>query len=732
MTLDRPSWPRCRILLLLALVVLVAAPAARAQPAPATAAPQAPAVTKPAAPPGLPPDSWAGQIDTLSRWLEQQRHAARCTERCYTLERMRITGRVDGGPFRFELTGGVLADGPVAVPLFGPPAHVRLDGVTEDGKDAAVGFEDDHYYLFTASRRFVIKGTLTLQGDLALTIPGPLNTLEADVTEGAVVEGPVLTGLSGATVHFSRAGAAQSAGPTVFQLSRAVRVGREVGFEYRLVMRSGTDLGVVRLPLPFGEKVLDVGGANGWRVEGGELVLPSAGRTAEMTITGTLPKVGKFAPDPRSGYEWWLVESDAEHRLKVEGDARQLDSAESPIARTQATSRLFLVQKGQHIEVGVQPLSSVDVLAAVVRTHQRTVVLTNRGDLVSDDTLYYENNGIDYLLYAPEGRPIYLAIDGKAERIMHQGDHAKEVLVPLRTGSHNVRVQALADAAIHPFGGRLELPVPNYPLTASSMSLHVGLPAQVHPVALLGGDRPALCFDEGDVVAVLIALAVAWLAVRVPEGTPKPRARRLRLLGGAVLAGLWFLSPGAFVTLVIVLGAAGVVWILGRVLRGAKLGVAAFLLVGFLGFVGLIMVVGVASRSASKMASDAAPVIASPSPSIESRKEATGNFLAQGAVGGVLEGVTPVALNLPRYEHGVDASRELVTRDRPFAPVLVYVTDWALWPLAVLWLAGAILLLAAHRRPFRDAYDWVTARLAGTPAAPPPEPPDPHDQDPVS
>ena len=36
-------------------------------------------------------------------------------------------------------------------------------------------------------------------------------------------------------------------------------------------MRSGTDLGVVRLPLPFGEKVLDVAGANGWRVEGGEL-----------------------------------------------------------------------------------------------------------------------------------------------------------------------------------------------------------------------------------------------------------------------------------------------------------------------------------------------------------------------------------------------------------------------------------------------------------------------------
>ena len=55
--------------------------------------------------------------------------------------------------------------------------------------------------------------------------------------------------------------------------------------------------------------------------------------------------------------------------MTVTGDARQLDSAESPIARTQATSRLFLVQKGQHIEVTVQPLVSVEVLAAVVRNH---------------------------------------------------------------------------------------------------------------------------------------------------------------------------------------------------------------------------------------------------------------------------------------------------------------------------------------------------------------------------
>jgi hypothetical protein len=704
---SRSIAPLLRIPTLAATLVLLLATAAWAQPAPAPA--PAPAPSAPA-PPGIPAESWAGQLETLSRWLELHRPAPRCGERCYTLDRLRVTGRVGDGPLKFELTGGVLADGPVAVPLFGPPAHLHVEAATEDGKEAVIGFEGDHYFLYTAARHFVLKGSLTLEGDLALTLPGPLNALLADVTDGAVMEGARLTGLKDATVHFSREGAAQASGPTVFQLSRAVRVGREIGFEYRLVMRSGTDLGVARLPLPFGEKVLDVTGATGWRVEGGELVLPTSGRTAEMTVTGTLAKVGTFAPDARSGYEWWLIESDPEHRIAVGGDAHQLDSAESPIPRTQATSRLFLVQKGQRIEVAVSALVSVDVLAAVVRSHQRTVVLTQRGDLVSDDTLSYENNGIDYLLYAPDGRPIYLATDGKAERIMHQAKDANDVLVPLRTGSHTVRVQALAEAALHPFGGRLALPVSSYPLMASSTRILVGVPAGVLPVALLGGDRPEWLFDGGDLAAVIVAFIVARLAVRVPVDAPRRRARRLRILGGAVLAGLWFVSGALFVAVVALLAAAGLLWIMGRFLRGAKLGLA-FALFGFVAF--LIFIATLTASKSPSIGSRASYSEPAPAATTTERwgKDATGNFVAQAAVGGVLEGVTPVALNLPSYARSMEATRELVARERPFRPVLFYVTDWALWPLVLLWLGGALALLLAHRGPFAEASRWVRERV---------------------
>jgi hypothetical protein len=632
---------------------------------------------------------------------------------------------VSAGALSFELVGHVLTDGTVDVPLFGPPKDVRLSEVTENDKDAAIGFEGDHYFLHTASKRFVLKGQLSLGNDLALVIPGPLNTLEADLSAGAVVEGARLSGLSGTTIHLSREDkAAPATGPTVFQLSRAVRVGREIGFEYRLVMRSGTDLGVVRLPLASGEKVLEVSGTSGWRVENGELVLPTSGRTAEMTITGTLPKLESFSPDPRSGYEWLLIEADPEHRVTVTGDARQVDSAESPIPTKQPGARLFLMQKGQRLSASVTSLVSVEALAAVVRSHRRTVVLTPRGDLVADDDLAYENNGIDYLAYVPGGRPIYLATSGKAERIMRQGSGDEEVMVPLRTGSADVRVQSLAQAAVQPFVGKLELPMPSYALTSSRVDLTVGTPAAVVPLALLGGDRPVMAVDDGDAVAAVLGLGAGALAVRPGPETSPSRLRRLRILAGLVLAGLWFLWAPGYVLSLVAMGVIGFLWLMNRVLRGVARTIAIVLAVGALGILGLVGLASISMRASAPRDEYAYPEpakVASPAPSLaDVETSRAGGKPLDLPKASVLEGVTPVALPLPSYRHSLYASRELVTRDRPFKPTLVYVTNLALAPLGFLWLVGLAIVISAHRSRIADGYRWAREKLTPVPQEPEP------------
>lgn len=712
------GWTRARRGALSGLVIIMAAAVA----GPALAQDQ----------PEPPPGSWAGQLDLLTNWLEERRHESRCESRCYALDRLRLTGNVEAGSFEFELQGSLLAEGSVAVPLFGPPDQVRIDQATVGDQPARIGFEDDVYFLFTDERRFTLRGRLTLQGDRALFIAGPLNSLEADVEGGRVVEGERLSGLSSSTIHFERGTdqANEPEEPTVFQLSRAIRVSREVNFEYQLVMRSGNDLGVVRLPLRFGEEVLEVEGSTGWRVDASVLLLPTAGRSAEITITGTLPEVGTFSPDERSSYEWWLFESDAEHRLSVEGEGRQFDSTESPISRSQPSSRLYMVHRGQQMTVEVQRLVSAEVLGAVVRRHQRTVVLTRQGDLVAQDQLSYENNGIDFLLFQPQGRAIFLATDNQAERIMHKQQGDEELMIPLRTGTHSVKVQSLAESSVAPLAGRLEVPLPDYPLTTSRSTLRVGLPTYIHPLLLIGGDEIRWFFGIGDLVAVILGILAALVVLR---------RRTHRVLGAVVLSGLWFISGGLFVMVMVVLALGGGLWVLSRLMRWRKLGiiagVVAVLAIGFFSTLGVMVFAVGSSRSMdSEMASSAddwaRQAEERPAPTSSSYRGAgdsgpaarRGNRTAQLAAGGVIEGVTPVALPLPGYSRSVSTSRELVTEQRPFQPALYYVTDWAVLPLGAIWVLCLGLLIFGFRSELSNLYRRFRERLAHPPDAPPASP----------
>lgn len=698
---------RLRVLLLLLVfaAVLGVSSSSLAQPkAPSPAAP--PDQAQPAPVPG------GLDVDSLAKWLERYRKD-RCTENCYFLERLTLRGSVSEG-IDFELEGGVLAPAPVAVPLFGPPGKARLVEVTEDGKKAAVGFSSDHYFVWTGAKRFVLRGQLILQGDLSLTIPGPLNTLEAELASGRVAEGSRLSGLAKTSIHFDVAAEGDKKQPPVFQLARALRVGKETSFEYRLSLQSGSDIGLVRLPLRFGERVLDVSGASGWKTEGADLVLPTSGTTARITVTGKLEKLGAFMPDERSAYEWWLLESDPEHRLSVAGDARQVDVQESPIARSQPNARLYLVQKGQRIEVGVNTLVATEVLAAVVRSHNRTLVLTRQGDLVSDDVLAYENNGIDYLRYSPVGRPIYLATDDVAERIMHAEGGTGDVLVPLRVGSHRIRSQAIGQAGMGTFGGMMQLPAPSYPLTSSHTALTVGLPAQVFPVLLIGGDAPQSPIDFGDALAVVIGFVVAAIAFR---------SWRTRITGGLVLAGLWAIAGWMFALVVIALVIGGAMWLLGRVLTARALVAARIALGGLLALSALVSVVGalatLGSRGASGPRSDVAEAPGAPAPSYApaSATDKLGNRAEvpmQNAREGILQGVTPVALTLPGYERSISAHRELVTRDRPFHARLIYVTWWTVAGLLGAWLGCVGLLIRQHMTQLKDAWRAVRTRLQRT------------------
>jgi hypothetical protein len=662
----------------------------------------------------------------LQKWLENNTAASPppCEKDCFVLSTLTLGGAV-GGPMSFRLTGSTLVEGPTKVPLFGPSGQVRLEDLSLNGAPPTLGFEDEHYFCIIAgARSFTLTGRMTLGDDEMLTVIGPLVSLDARLSQGRIIEGARQSGLSGATIHFDpmtpeSQSEAESRTPKVFRLSRAVRIGKETGFVYRLVMSQGTDIGTVRLPLVYGEKVQEVSGSRGWTSSGGALLLPTTGKEADVTITGVLgeapdgtsaaqPRGGQhqegprsFVAEERSAYEWWLVESDPEYSVEMGGDAKLVDNSKSPIPPTLPTARTFLVQRGQRLEVTSTSLARGEVLAAVARTMRRFVSVTARGEVIGDETIQYDNNGLDHLTFTPSGQPMYLSTDGQAGRILHLAAGSPQMLVPLQLGAHQLRVQTLSETGLWPLLGVVTVPMSDYPLTTSAIEVTVGLPPDIHPVAVIGGDRARWIFAQGQVLAALFGAAVACFAFRT---------RKTRVLGSLVTVGLLFVSPTVFFVATAGLFFAGAVFLASRFLRGNLLLAASAAAL-------IVSMFGARWALSGDLTDDTGPGLFVQSPSLpvpESSRPVT----AMADSIDTRAGITPISLSMPTSERYVQTSRQLVTSKRPFTPRILYTTQTFLVGLELAWLAIIVLLVHAHKEKLVVLLGSVKARLARRPETP--------------
>jgi hypothetical protein len=634
---------------------------------------------------------------------------APCSADCWQLSHLTIRGAVNG-PMTFELKGTVRADEDQKIPLFGPPSQLRLDDLSMDGGRPTVTFDSDRYYLITHAKSFTLRGKMTLGSDQMISILGPLLSLDAPLTKGRLVEGEKLSGLSATVIHFdpmtedTAAQAAKPRLPPVFRLSRSVRFGTETSFVYRLVASHTSDLGTMKLPLAFGEKVQDVQGSTGWQVDGKELTLPTTGKEAEITISGSLPPTPAAGPplvfkaDERSAYEWWMIEADPEHRVAVTGEGKLVETTQSPIPPTMPGSRVYLVQRNQQIEVDSKSLVRGDVLAAVARTNRRFVAITGTGEMISDESIAFDNNGLEHLMVTPAGKAMYLSTDSTAQRILHTEAGAADVLVPIRPGSHMLRVQSLADVRLWPVAGSVKVPGSHYPIATSSMEVTVGLPEDVHPIAVLGGDRARWAFSRGDLLALALGIAVACFGFR----TNKTRA-----LGAVVTAGLWFVSREGFVFASGGLFVVGSIFLASRFIRGTRLLVASGgILVAAL-FGGRWALTDATNYEPQREMFVEHPQI--PSPEITHAAVAADGSLDTKA------GITPVSLSLPTSERYVQSSRQLVTKERPFAMRIVYITQGLVTGLQLAWLFMFGILGWLHRDRLAGLRARIVERLTRQP-----------------
>jgi hypothetical protein len=297
---------------------------------------------------------------------------------------------------------------------------------------------------------------------------------------------------------------------------------------------------------------------------------------------------------------------------------------------------------------------------------------------------------------------MYLSTDQDAQRILHTTAGAREVLVPMRAGSHHLRVQSLAEVRLWPIAGAVSIPPSTYPIATSSSETTVGLPVDIHPLAVLGGDRARWAFARGDLIAVALGIALACFGFR----TAKTRA-----LAAVCTAGLWFVSREGFVVATAGLFLAGAIFLASRFTRGTWLLLAS----GVLTVIALLggrfaLTEGATTEPALEMFVEH-PELPRPEAAGGSKPTFTGDPKTD---------ITPVSLSFPTSERYIQASRQLVSSERPFVPRIVYITSTLVAGLHAVWLVLVALLVWAHRDRLLALKAKIAERLTRRPTTPDP------------
>jgi hypothetical protein len=244
----------------------------------------------------------------------------------------------------------------------------------------------------------------------------------------------------------------------------------------------------------------------------------------------------------------------------------------------------------------------------------------------------------------------------------------------------------------------VRVPGSSYPIATSSMEVTVGLPENVFPMAVLGGDRARWAFSRGDLLALALGAGVACFGFRT---------RKTRALGALVTAGLWFVSHEGFVLVSCSLFVVGSIFLASRFIRGTRLFVAAGgILVAAL-FGGRWALTDGTSYEPQREMFVTNPSL--PTPEITHAAVAADGSLDTKA------GITPVSLSMPTSERYVQSSRQLVTRERPFAMRIVYITQNLVTGLELGWLFLVGLLGWLHRDRLAGLRSRIIERLTRRP-----------------
>lgn len=676
---------------------------------------------------GLNPQSYVWQIEEFAKWLIRSRdlipRPSECKGLCFVLDRLVFSGSLEDNEIYFSLEGSLLTDMDTIIPLFGPPQRFTIEDVTINNREAITGFDNNNYFSRVSDRNFLIKGKISFINEVNLTVAGPVNTLINEMKDANITQGNKLAGIRNRLINFQ----STKIDPViidrpeikpVFQINRAIRISNDINFEYFVYIRSATEISNYIIPLRNSEVILQVLGADDYKIEDNKIIINSQRQSLNLRIIGKLDKLADLKMDDRSNYEWWLIESDPQHKINVKTQANQIDSSESPMQRTMSLSRLFFLSKGHTVTIEVEKLSSLEALAVIMHSQSRKIIWTKDGDLVSQDTFTYENSGIDYLVFDTGAKPIYLEVNRESQRLFSLENIPKTAIVlPLEKGRHSASIQSLGKEKISFFAGRLRIPFPEHNLTISKGSIDIGLPRGIIPIYLTEGYGFINPFYFYQLIFFIIIIIISWIFYK---------KKKEKIIAIISFTGLFALFDIFFIIIFLVGFLISIFKFIKKRYSKNKfiLTISIFMIFIFLIFIYLIILPSFGVYRVDQIADGAVfekQVYAPPPPS-PSRERRVGQRPSADYLdaemdydairseervisdSSIMEGIIPVALPMPGYDRILRVQKELITSDRPMKPVLYYLRNYSLIPVFLIWLISLILFIRIHLPSIKSLY----------------------------
>ena len=591
----------------------------------------------------------------------------------YSVNKITLSGDIETSDLKMEGSGQVIAGTKVKVYLIGKASDVLVDEMRVNGRITPVSFDEKGYFMVLDEGEFTFHSRLKIRtlGQIRLYVPGPVNELAFDITNGYAINGNQY-GLMNRDVIIQRQKKVAMLVDGQFKFT----YGQRNEFNYVISYKSfGSSLGQATIDLKNNEAILSVSGANDYRVDGKRLLLELGGETATINIKGTFNQNALRVP-LSEGRHNVLVESDPQKKMSVSTSAEEIDLTQSPIYPTYSNARAFLASATDVLNINLKDLKMYPSLAASVSTATNTIAITEKGSMLAELNYVYSNTGVDYIRIDAPGNPLYAGTGIRNSVKLTKDDDKLYLSLPKTQNGRLDVIYFETRSPLMPID-LVDVPVANTDLTITEATTKVILPKD-YTVLWTYGAEGGSELPDGETVILFIIL-IGGLGYMLKKSIGYSISYIIAVFG------VYLFSPTIFLITLL----ASIVWIvrgylstnnMKALLAGAGIIIALLLFVGvFFTVVSMFSSVGGSfSQQRSFVEFEADGMVFSEEAAPMLMKNSVQRYGAGDAALNVpvREGVLPVRLELPSLGKTMTVRSHLVHADDPLKISILLVNNW--------------------------------------------------------